>query len=228
MQHGYGVEKWPDQSIYKGSFKHGLKEGQGLLIVANGGTYKGTFVKNQISGKGVYKWPDGKIYSGQWLDSKMHGEGHLKWPDGSREYKGQFKNDLRHGYGEYAWAFGTKSYRGQWKDGKQNGVGFVREEFEYVEKKSLWFNGKLVKWLPDDNDSDDDAVIATTNLHAFEAFEGQSLNTEEKREWDQSSNNTSFRNNFLGGQFSPRSSTAQEKENQIKVATGILTNVATQ
>jgi hypothetical protein len=46
-------------------------------------------------------------------------------------------------------------------------LGFVREEFEYVEKKSLWYAGKLVKWLPDDADSDDDYVLATTNVHAF-------------------------------------------------------------
>ena len=66
-------------------------------------------------------------------------------------------------------------------------MGFVREEFEYVEKKSLWYAGKLVKWLPDDADSDDDYVLATTNVHAFQNMDNDScLNSEERKEWAQS------------------------------------------
>jgi hypothetical protein len=90
------------------------------------------------------------VYNGHWQNSKMHGDGHLMWKDGSKSYSGQFVNDLRNGYGEYSWQQGQKFYRGQWKDGKQHGVGFIRESTDQVERKSIWVEGKLVKWIEED------------------------------------------------------------------------------
>ena len=50
------------------------------------------------------------------------------------------------------WEFGTKSYRGFWRNGNKDGVGYVRDEFDYIEKKGLWYCGKLVKWLPNEEE----------------------------------------------------------------------------
>ena len=146
--------------------------------------YKGQFIKNQISGVGIYRWPDGKVYSGQWLESKMHGEGSLKWKDGSRFYRGQFSNDLRNGYGEYMWAFGTKSYRGQWKDGKQHGIGFVREEHDQTEKKSFWQTGKLIKWLPDGDSDDDEALVTSRMVSSQLRLQESQVNSDDQRNWE--------------------------------------------
>ena len=74
--------------------------------------------------------------------------------DGSREYTGEFKDDERHGKGTYLWDFGTKSYRGFWRNGTKDGVGYVRDEFDFVEKKGLWYCGKLIKWLPRDEEDE--------------------------------------------------------------------------
>lgn len=132
----------------------------------------------------MYRWPDGKVYTGQWQESKMHGEGQLKWKDGSRSYKGSFKNDLRSGYGEYMWAFGKKFYRGHWKDGKQHGLGFVKEGEEDFEKKSLWLNGKLVRWLAD-GDSDDEEVLATAKMYGTHLGDEQGkVNSEDLIKWN--------------------------------------------
>ena len=41
-----------------------------------------------------------------------------------------------------------KSYRGYWRNGVKDGIGYVKGDYDYVEKKGLWFCGKMVKWLP--------------------------------------------------------------------------------
>ena len=78
----------------------------------------------------------------------------MRWLDGSREYRGEFKDDERHGEGTYEWDFGNKSYRGLWRNGLKDGIGFVRDELDYIEKKGLWFCGKLVKWMPKDEEDE--------------------------------------------------------------------------
>ena len=98
-----------------------------------------------------------------WVNNKKDGKGHLKWIDGSREYKGAFKDDERHGEGVYTWDHGTKSYRGQWRNGQKDGVGYVRDNFDFVEKKGLWWCNKIVKWLPkgdDDEGQDGDSIVS--------------------------------------------------------------------
>ena len=44
IQDGYGVEKYPDGSIYKGDFKDGQKSGEGTFLWSDGSIYKGNFV----------------------------------------------------------------------------------------------------------------------------------------------------------------------------------------
>lgn len=45
----------------------------------------------------------------------------------------------------------------------KDGVGYVRDELDYVERKGLWFCGKLVKWMPrdeDDKGQDGESVVS--------------------------------------------------------------------
>ena len=115
-------------------------------------------------------WPDGIKYDGMWSGNKKHGKGVLKWLDGSREYNGDFKDDERHGQGTYIWDNGTKSYRGFWRNGLKDGIGFVRDEFDFVERKGLWFCGKLVKWMPKDSED--------------EGQDRESVKSADKRDWE--------------------------------------------
>ena len=99
----------------------------------------------------------------------------LKWLDGSREYRGEFKNDDRHGQGVYVWEHGTKSYRGMWRNGLKDGIGYVRDEFDYVERKGLWFCDKLVKWMPkaeEDEGQDGESIVSQDIVD----WEGQTTN----------------------------------------------------
>ena len=68
------------------------------------------------------------------------------------------------------WEFGTKSYRGFWRNGMKDGVGHVRDEFDFVEKKGLWYCGKLIKWMPKDEDD--------------EGQEGSTIISQDLKDWE--------------------------------------------
>ena len=110
------------------------------------------------------------MYEGEWDDNRKNGQGTLKWEDGSRKYVGNFKDDMRHGYGVYSWEHGSKQYKGNWRNGQKDGIGYVKDSFDFDEKKGLWYMGKLVKWLPlEENDEGQDGVsIVSQDLKDWE------------------------------------------------------------
>lgn len=61
--------------LYTGSFKNGLKHGEGSEYFGTQETYKGEYINGLPEGYGEYKWKDGSYY------------------------KGDFKQGLRNGYG---------------------------------------------------------------------------------------------------------------------------------
>ena len=73
------------------------------------------------------------------------------------------------------WEHGTKSYRGTWRNGLKDGVGYVRDEFDYVERKGLWFCDKLVKWMPRDEDD--------------EGQDGESIRSQDIADWEGQTSN---------------------------------------
>lgn len=95
-----------------------MKQGLGILKLADGGTYKGQFNENRIEGRGIFKWSDGRMYEGEWYQNMMHGQGKLKWPEEVASYTGSFKEDKRDGYGEYFYNHCSRSFRGYWKNDK--------------------------------------------------------------------------------------------------------------
>ena len=45
----------------------------------------------------------------------------------------------------------------------KDGIGYVRDEFDYVERKGLWFCDKLIKWMPKDDEDegqDGDSILS--------------------------------------------------------------------
>ena len=98
MFSGIGVYYWVNGSVYKGEFKNGLRDGNG-----------------------VYQSELREKYEGSYREGKKHGYGVFIWPSGN-VYKGDFVNDLREGYGEMSWKDGSY-YKGQWMRGIQNGKG---------------------------------------------------------------------------------------------------------
>ncbi len=48
-KHGLGIEKWnEDGTVFKGTYKKGLKEGEGVYIWGDGSSYEGQLKDNQV------------------------------------------------------------------------------------------------------------------------------------------------------------------------------------
>jgi hypothetical protein len=43
MQHGFGIETWPDGSLFEGNYKEGVKNGTGSYTWPDGSSYKGNY-----------------------------------------------------------------------------------------------------------------------------------------------------------------------------------------
>ncbi|MBD3296600.1 MAG: hypothetical protein GF392_04465 [Candidatus Omnitrophica bacterium] len=88
---GYGTAKLPDGSFYKGQFRQGLFNGQGVLVKNNGYRYEGEFKDGFPHGTGVEILGDGTRYEGRFKDGRWHGAGTVVWKDGTR-YEGRFRD----------------------------------------------------------------------------------------------------------------------------------------
>jgi len=51
---GWGVQKWPDGSLYEGIFLDGKREIRGRLIFSNLDVYEGSFESDTFHGHGTY------------------------------------------------------------------------------------------------------------------------------------------------------------------------------
>ena len=104
------------QGSYTGPCVNGLAEGEGTATGI--ATYRGGFKAGMKNGQGVKTWPNGDRYEGAFVDDRKQGEGRYTWGRGRWEgdrYKGEYANDKRNGYGVYRYATGDV-YEGEWKD----------------------------------------------------------------------------------------------------------------
>ena len=77
-------------SSYKGGYKHGKKEGQGLAKFEDGGEYKGAWKNDEKSGLGAYYYPNGDSYIGHWKGDVKHGEGTYTFKSCKSIFTGQW------------------------------------------------------------------------------------------------------------------------------------------
>jgi hypothetical protein len=99
LAHGFGVAR--GEAEYRGEFRAGLKEGQGLKTWAWGDRYEGGFLDDRRHGKGMYTWGSGspwagERYEGDYVADKREGWGVYWWPSGDR-FEGTWKADQRYG-----------------------------------------------------------------------------------------------------------------------------------
>lgn len=73
---------------FQGEFKDDLPNGKGVLRYPNGTIYTGTFVDG-LPTHGLSVFVDGRIYEGDFVDDLWSGKGTLTWPNGDR-YEGEF------------------------------------------------------------------------------------------------------------------------------------------
>ena len=131
---GFGKVIYPDSSIYVGTMKDRLRDGEGCFSYADGGEYMG-----------------------QWLGGKKHGIGIMIFFSKAR-YAGEWRNGMRHGYGRYEWAPVSDSqqhlrspsdintfhdaYSGQWENDKMHGLGQLESAHDSLEIGNFE-NGKM-------------------------------------------------------------------------------------
>ncbi len=64
--HGYAKHTTSDGDHYSGCFVNGQRQGQGQLILGDGGgTYTGEFFNNEMHGNGCFTMPGGAEYIGE-------------------------------------------------------------------------------------------------------------------------------------------------------------------
>ncbi|XP_021334529.1 alsin isoform X1 [Danio rerio] len=147
--HGKGNLKWPDGTMYCGTFKSGLEDGFGDFM-----TPSTTFNKFER-------------YQGHWKEGKMHGFGTF-WYASGEVYEGSFRENMRHGHGmlrsgKVASPSSSSVFVGQWVQGKRTGYG-VCDDFSRGEKyMGIWH---------DDQRHGDGVVITQFGLY----YEGNFCN----------------------------------------------------
>lgn len=137
---GYGIEKYnKDNSLYKGQFSNGKKEGIGYFSWDDN-FYMGEWSGGNLDGYGIYQFGDGSIYAGAFVNNRMEGLGEFTFPD-IKTYFGYFEKDKRAGFGILIWYKENKVFIGFWANNKKNGLGkFISNgKIRY----GLWENDEL-------------------------------------------------------------------------------------
>ncbi len=156
------------RGVYSGPCVNGLAEGYG--IATGIAEYRGDFKAGKKDGQGVKTWPNGDRYEGGFKNDVKDGFGKYSWGRGpwqGESYAGEFRDDRREGQGTYRWPTGDV-YTGPWKDDKIAGYAtpmmlaqrkFREESLEAVAKvgqkvcrampvgiaRHEWIDGVVVK-----------------------------------------------------------------------------------
>lgn len=125
---------------------------KGILEEENIGNFKGYFKNGIYDGYGIYVWKSGKKYEGNWTKGQIQGTGKMVYPN-KDYYEGEFKDGKRDGEGKLMMAGKKLSYNGPWVLGKQHGIGTI-VDLSGRKKCALYSKGKLVKWIEEDEESD--------------------------------------------------------------------------
>lgn len=115
------LQRYTTVEYRDGTWKHGVRTGEGTYRDSDGLHYEGDFVDGEFHGEGVAHFPDGRIYEGDWDEGRMHGEGELQMTNGD-VYAGEFRDDEFHGQGTLKAANGDQ-FSGNWRRGELNGRG---------------------------------------------------------------------------------------------------------
>ena len=118
---GVGLYKFWDSTldqfskkVYNGQFRHGVREGVGMMIYENGDIYNGNWNNNVRDGNGVLVCRDGRFFDGLWSNGKMV-KGLYRWSNGDI-YDGEFKDGKCNGFGKIYWSKDGSWFEGEFKD----------------------------------------------------------------------------------------------------------------
>jgi len=160
QRHGsHGELIWDDKSRYVGSFRNGMRSGQGTFFFQNGSEYTGDWKDNQMHGHGQRKYLNGDVYVGQYRYGQRWGgpKGKMKFSCGDL-YVGAWESDQFHGSGRYFFkngtvlegnfVHGTKSGKFKRQLPQKNELDIIRYENDQIVGQACRWNGKRNKtWL---------------------------------------------------------------------------------
>ena len=89
----YSVVEYQDSSRYEGSFRNGLRWGNGTITYLDGSFYTGQWVEDLPQGRGKYVYADKSFYEGEVQGGKKKGKGKGVYGDGA-VYEGEWNDDL--------------------------------------------------------------------------------------------------------------------------------------
>ncbi|XP_052004205.1 alsin-like [Xyrauchen texanus] len=137
--HGKGTLRWPDETVYCGTFKNGLEDGFGDYMVPSKTVnkferYQGHWKEGKMHGFGTYWYASGEVYEGSFRDNMRHGHGMLRSgkmasPSSSSVFVGQWFQGRRTGYGVCDDFNRGEKYMGMWLDDQRHGDGVVITQF---------------------------------------------------------------------------------------------------
>ncbi|XP_066542491.1 alsin isoform X2 [Hoplias malabaricus] len=137
--HGKGTLKWPDGTVYCGTFKNGLEDGFGDYMMPNKtfnkyDRYKGHWKEGKMHGFGTYWYATGEVYEGSFQENQRHGHGMLSSgrmasPSSSSVFVGHWLHDKKNGYGVFDDITKGEKYMGMWLEDQRQGNGAVITQF---------------------------------------------------------------------------------------------------
>lgn len=132
-ENGVGT-KYYKSGTYMGSWKNGLRHGQGKYVWNNGDMYDGAWEDDQRQGYGVYKWHDGSLYKGNYNHGVRSGYGIYYYTNGNI-YEGTWQNNLKHGIANFYFE-NSVNIGGKYIDNKYvDGTGITQESYKYKPRK---------------------------------------------------------------------------------------------
>ena len=118
-------------NVYHGTFKGGLKSGEGNQISSFGDTFTGQWLSDRPHGTGTMKDAVGNEYVGAFDCGVKCGQGTMKYANGA-SYQGTWAHDHPEGSGLMTFASGS-IYEGNWEGGRfhQSGTLSIPNKLKY-------------------------------------------------------------------------------------------------
>lgn len=137
----YSTFKFPDGSVYTGTFSKGEPKGLGTLLYQNGDLYQGNWESGDFNGYGKLTKSNG-FYEGNFVNGQFNGVGEFHFTNGDL-YSGEWKNNRQHGQGIIYKSSGAK-FEGSFFEGKIHGKGLITRA-DGQEISGIWKMGSLLK-----------------------------------------------------------------------------------